>query len=81
MDGDEPVQVHRNMHWIFWRIRQLIEEYYGEEWFGLHGSLLPTNNGHNSSLAQVEFVVLNAFIRSSLGEKEEGREEHDVKMM
>jgi hypothetical protein len=46
-------QLHRNIYYIFDRIMQLIEAYYGEEWFSLHGSLLPTSNGHNSSLSRV----------------------------
>jgi hypothetical protein len=47
----------------------MITEYFSEEWFSLHGSLLPTNNGHNSSLTEEEFGILNDFIKQSLSPK------------
>lgn len=51
---------------MFQRLRQLVEDCFCEEWFALHGSLLPTNNGHNSPLTRAELAVLNHFIRSSV---------------
>jgi hypothetical protein len=55
--GGEPTvaQLQRNFAAIFQRLRQMVEECFGEEWFSLHGSLLPTNNGHNNPLTHTEF--------------------------
>lgn len=62
------LQIHKNIYYIYHRIAMMVEQFFGEEWFNLHGSLLPTNNGHNSSLSDQEFIVLNQFIKSSLGQ-------------
>ena len=62
------LQIHKNIYYIYHRISMMVEQFFCEEWFKLHGSLLQTNNGHNSSLSDQEFIVLNQFIKSSLGQ-------------
>jgi hypothetical protein len=64
-------QLQANFVCIFQKLRQLVEECFCEEWFSHHGSLLPTNNGHNSPLTRAEFEVLNEFIRDTLRLPEE----------
>ncbi len=62
---DSAGQLARNMYHIYFKLAQMIGEYFSEEWFCLHGSLLPTNNGHNCNLTSEEYQILNKFIRDS----------------
>ena len=55
-------QLAKNMYHIYFKISGLVNDYFSEEWFSLHGSLLPTNNGHNSSLTDLELRIMNNFI-------------------
>lgn len=49
---DDFEQLVRNLYHIYFKLSQLVTDYFSEEWFTLHGSLLPTNNGHNCSLTE-----------------------------
>jgi hypothetical protein len=49
---DDFEQLVRNLYHIYFKLSQLVADYFSEEWFTLHGSLLPTNNGHNCSLTE-----------------------------
>jgi len=72
-------QLVKNMYYIYFRLHQLVTDHFSEEWFSLHGSLLPTNNGHNCQLNELELRILNDFIKTSspseMKEKEESNEE------
>ena len=61
-------QLSKNMYHIYFKLSHLVSDYFSEEWFSVHGSLLPTNNGHNSQLTQQEFRILSDFIRTSVTE-------------
>lgn len=61
-------QLSKNMYHIYFKLSHLVTDYFSEEWFTLHGSLLPTNNGHNSQLTEHEFRILSDFIRVSVAE-------------
>jgi hypothetical protein len=56
-------QLGKNLYHVYFKLWQLVTDCFSEEWFTLHGSLLPTNNGHNSSLTTLELNILNDFIR------------------
>jgi len=63
---DTVDQLAKNMYHIYFKLSQMVTDYFSEEWFSLHGSLLPTNNGHNSSLTHLELDILNDFIKCAL---------------
>lgn len=72
INGEEPSllfkkeggleQLARNVYHIYFKLSQMVTDYFSEEWFSQHGSLLPTNNGHNCQLTEAELRILNAFI-------------------
>ena len=72
---DSFEQLVKNMYHIFFKISHLVTDHFSEEWFTNHGSLLPTNNGHNSSLTQLEIRILNDFIRVAVPEQMQEMEE------
>ena len=62
------------MYYVYYKLFQLVTDYFSEDWFALQGSRLPTNNGHNCNFTREEFNILNRFIQHSLA-PEEKREE------
>ena len=77
--GADFGQLVKNMYHIYFRLHQLVVDHFSEDWFNLHGSLLPTNNGHNCHLNELEIRILNDFIRTSIPQemKEERKEERN----
>lgn len=59
-------QLARNMYHVYYKLTQMVTDYFTEEWFTLHGSLLPTSNGHNCNLTREEYTLLNHFIKQTL---------------
>lgn len=68
-------QLVKNIYHIYFKLTQLVNDYYGEEWFNRHGSLLPTNNGHNCGLNEQEMTTLNEFIENVTGSNSHMKEE------
>lgn len=57
----------------------MVTDNFTVEWFQEHGSLLPTNAGHNCGLNDDEMRVLNDFIVRSVSTPLKEEEEKEMK--
>ena len=65
---DSPQQLVSNFYYVYYKAAQMVSVYFSEEWFAKHGSLLPTDNGHNGRLSEEEIDVMNHFVRHCIAQ-------------